>query len=196
MSQVRLKAVDFLLHRNSIQKYQDLMESQYDSYENLCQTQDVKLKKIVEYAYNTTKYYRNLMNKLKISPEDIRCQDDLYKLPIVTKEIIRQDPESFLSSEMNNHHSRMVKTGGSTGVPLKYYISGNFDGYVWGSIWRAWSVGGYSLGDKVAVLGGDRVSKKGLKHKLYQFLNNWENINVTDLNDHNLQHMYQKPNPL
>jgi len=191
MSRTGLKIIDVLLHRNSIQKYKELMETQYYSYENLCQTQDIKLKKIVEYAYNTTKHYRTLMNKLKISPLDIRCQDDLHKLPIVTKEIIRQDPESFLSSEMNNHRSRMVKTGGSTGIPFQYCISRDFDSYVWGSIWRAWSAGGYGLGDKVAVLGGDRLSKKNLKHRLYQFLNNWKYINVTDLNDQNLQHMYQ-----
>jgi phenylacetate-coenzyme A ligase PaaK-like adenylate-forming protein len=191
MSLTGLTTIDFLLHRNSIQRYQELMESQYYSYEELCHIQNKKLKKIVNHAYNTTRYYRTLMNKLKISPEDIRCQRDLHKLPIVTKEIIRQDPRSFLSSEINNFRPRLVTTGGSTGIPFKYYLSRNFDGYVWGSIWRAWSVGGYDLGDKVAALGGDRISKKSLKHRLYNFLNNWKSINVTDLNDQSLHHIFQ-----
>jgi len=190
MSRTGLKTIDFLLHRNSIQRYQEQMESQHFSYEELCHIQNEKLKKIVAHAYNTTKYYRTLMNKLKIKPGDIRCQKDLHKLPIVTKEIIRQTPRSFLSSEMNNFRPRVVKTGGSTGIPFKYYISRNFDGYFWGSIWRAWSVGGYDLGDKVAVLGGDAITKNGLKYRFYHFLNNWKYVNVTDLNDQSLHHIF------
>lgn len=192
MSRTGLKIIDRLLKRNSIQTYQELMESQYYPFEQLQDMQNVKLQKLVNHAYRTTKFYRNSMDRLNLAPSDIKNQEDLQKLPVITKATIRKDPASFLSSEKNAFHPKVVKTGGSTGIPFEYCLSRNFDGYLWGGIWRAWSVGGYTPGDKVAAMGGDSLTKKSLKHRFYHLLNNWKNINVTDLSEPALRRIFNR----
>lgn len=186
-----LNAIDFLLCRNSVSRYQQLMRSQYYSYEELRHIQNTKLKKLIKHAYSTASYYQTLMDRLKIRPNDIQDEKDLCKLPILTKENVRESPGFFVSSEINRLRPVVAMTGGSTGAPFEYRISRNFESYMWGSIWRAWTAGGYRPGDKVAVLGGDRIAKNSLKHKFYHFLNNWKYISITDLDDNNLLNIFQ-----
>jgi phenylacetate-coenzyme A ligase PaaK-like adenylate-forming protein len=186
-----LNGIDFLLRRNSVSRYQQLMQSQYYSYEKLCHIQNTKLKQLINHAYSTVSYYQTLMDRFKIWPEDIKNQEDLHKLPVLTKNTIRENLSLFISSKASSLRPVVARTGGSTGTPFEYRISRSFESYMWGSIWRAWTAGGYRPGDKVAVLGGDRIAKNSLKHKFYHFLNNWKYISITDLDDNNLLNIFQ-----
>jgi len=60
------------------------------------------------------------MKKLKLTPSEIRKVDDLDLLPILTKEMIR---ENFTDLQSLKHlHLRVPwATGGSTGEPLKFF---------------------------------------------------------------------------
>ena len=130
----------------------------------------IKLKKIISHAYKTTKYYKIMMDNHNIKPDDIQKIEDLDRLPILTKKIIKKKPMSFISSDIKKLRPVKKMTGGSTGSPIEYRISRNVEGFLWGSIWRAWNVGGYLPGDKVVVFAGDSLVKKGLKHYAYHFL--------------------------
>ena len=197
INHLKIKTLDFLSHRESISRYKQLMKSQYYSYDKLLHLQTLKLKKIISHAYNTTKYYKIMMDNHKIKPDDIQTIKDLERLPIITKKDIKKMPMSFISSDIKKLRPVKKMTGGSTGSPLEYWISRNVEGFLWGSIWRAWNVGGYLPADRVVVFAGDSLVKKGPKHYAYHFLNNWECHGITNLDEENLFNMFQviKRNP-
>ena len=52
--------------------------------------QDTRLVETVKRVYENVPYYRNLMEKKGVTPQDIRSRDDLYKLPFLTKDDLRE----------------------------------------------------------------------------------------------------------
>ena len=60
--------------------------------------QDERLVKTVHHVYDNVAYYRNLMDAKGVRPEDIRSRDDLYKLPFLTTDDLRDaDPYGLLA---------------------------------------------------------------------------------------------------
>jgi phenylacetate-coenzyme A ligase PaaK-like adenylate-forming protein len=62
------------------------------SEEELRQIQDLKLKKLIKYAYENVIYYRKLLDSVGTKPEDIKSAEDLPKIPITTKDTIKNTP--------------------------------------------------------------------------------------------------------
>ena len=52
--------------------------------------QEEKLKKQVKHVYEHVPYYRALMDKKGVKPEDIKGTDDLQKLPFLSKADLRE----------------------------------------------------------------------------------------------------------
>lgn len=52
--------------------------------------QSEKLVKQVRHVYDHVPYYRHLMEEKGVVPEDIHGVEDLYKLPFLSKEDLRQ----------------------------------------------------------------------------------------------------------
>ena len=59
------------------------------SHEQIKAWQDERLVKTVHHVYQNVPYYRHLMEQKGVTPEDIRSRDDLYKLPFLTKDDLR-----------------------------------------------------------------------------------------------------------
>ena len=67
------------------QLLQELEQNEKLSHEQLVEYQNKKLSITVERAYREVSYYRELFDRLKISPEAIKTVDDLRLLPILKK---------------------------------------------------------------------------------------------------------------
>jgi phenylacetate-CoA ligase len=78
------------------------------------------VRRIVSHAYATLKGYRALFDTHAVRPEDIRSLEDVRRLPFTTKELFRDNLESFSSKTIDSEY---VTTGGSTGVPMGLYRS-------------------------------------------------------------------------
>jgi phenylacetate-CoA ligase len=77
--------------------------------------QEEKLVKQVKYVYDNVEYYRNLMDKKGVKPEDIKGLDDLHKLPLLCKDDLREAyPTGLLATDMKNC-VRIHSTSGTTG---------------------------------------------------------------------------------
>ena len=59
--------------------------------DNLHKIQSIRLKKIVEYVYHNTPFYRKKMQELGITPDDINGIEDISKLPFTTKLDLRDN---------------------------------------------------------------------------------------------------------
>ena len=79
--------------------------------------QTKKLKDILIHSYETTSYYKNLFDKNNFNPYEIKKLSDISRLPILTKEIVRNNFENLISNTSIKYY--IAKTGGTTGTPLK-----------------------------------------------------------------------------
>jgi len=149
------------------------MKSQWLKYVELEKKAEEQLRNIISYAYNHMPYYKELLTNLNISVNDIKTIKDLQKLPILTKEIIKINHNAFISDNINSLKYINGSTGGSTGIPLKYRMS--LEDYERGIalLYRGWSMTGYRLGDKLAILAEKSLipdSKTDIKKKEFLIL--------------------------
>ena len=60
------------------------------SVEKIKKLQSEKLVKQVKHVYENVPYYRDMMDKKGVRPEDIHGIEDLYKLPFIEKSDLRE----------------------------------------------------------------------------------------------------------
>lgn len=113
------------------------------------------LKKICLYANNHVPYYRELFDKCGFRPEKMDSLDYFQRIPILTKEIVRNNFESLQSDEIKNLRARMCETSGSTGKPLHFYLDKNINHATFCLFYKTWSMAdNWHLGkNQVAITG-------------------------------------------
>ena len=85
------------------------------SREDMKQLQSERLVKQVRHVYENVPYYRDLMDKKGVTPDDIQSVDDLHKLPFLSKADLRDAyPTGMLAVPMKDC-VRIHSTSGTTG---------------------------------------------------------------------------------
>ena len=82
--------------------------------EDIKKLQDEKLVKQVKYVYDNVKYYRDLMDKKGVKPEDIKSIDDLHKLPFLKKDDLREAYPYGLVDMWEECCARAITAAGGT----------------------------------------------------------------------------------
>jgi len=166
--------------------YKNLMKNQWKTYEILKEEQDKQLRHMISYAYENVPYYQSLFKKLGLYPNDIRTTEDLQKLPILTKDIIKQHWEELKPVNLSSMAYYDRDTGGSTGTPLHYRLSKN-DRFLSGAmLYRGWGYGGYTLGDKMVFLAGSSLdvgTKSYLTTRAHEIVRNIKKLSSFDMGD-------------
>ncbi|NQE53354.1 Capsular polysaccharide biosynthesis protein [ANME-1 cluster archaeon GoMg3.2] len=172
--------------RNFYPEYKRLVQNQWKSYEELKEEQEKQLRYMINFAYKNVPYYHNLFNDLKLSPDDVRRVDDLEKLPILTKDIIKQNWKGFKPVNLNKMKYYEAATGGSTGTPFKYRLY-KFDRFLGGAmLYKGWGYGGYGLGDKTVFLAGaslDIGTKSYLAKRVHEIARNIKKLSSFDMGE-------------
>lgn len=154
-----------LLHRKrygeGFTRCKELLEqSQWYSAEQLAAYQDEQLRHVVRHAYETVPYYRRLFDARRLKPEDFKSQQDLVKLPILTRKDIQSNFEDLRSRAFSKNQLSLGHTSGTTGSPLEIYHDPTVihityalmdRQYRWANarLWR--------FGDRIAVLRGNVI---------------------------------------
>lgn len=126
----------------------DLNKSQWWSLNELEDFQNQRLQEIITYACKNVPGYKRKFDDAKVKPEDIKTKEDLWKLPITTREEL-QNNKDFINEKLI---SGTLYTGGSTGTSLKYYESAESGKIRWKAHLRGWSWNGYVPGKRLAVI--------------------------------------------
>ena len=83
--------------------------------EQLKALQSERLVEQVKFVYDNVEFYRSKMDEAGVKPEDIKSVDDLYKLPFITKDDLRdQYPYGLLGVPLSEC-VRIQSTSGTTG---------------------------------------------------------------------------------
>ena len=85
------------------------------SGEDMKNLQNERLVAQVKHVYENVPYYRDMMKKKGVTPEDIRSTDDLYKLPFLTKDDLRCAYPYGLLAVPTGDAVRIQSTSGTTG---------------------------------------------------------------------------------
>ncbi len=122
----------------AIQAFQELSQSQWFPAERLREIQRRRLLDLLQSALRHVPYYRDLLAGLRAAAEDFRSEADLRRLPVLSKEILREQGSRLLDERVDVASLLRNSTGGSTGTPVNFYQSRAYWRMGFAAMWRAW----------------------------------------------------------
>ncbi len=132
-----------------------LEKSQWWESGQLREYQNEKLRKLIRHAYENVPYYRELFVKNKLEPGDIRTVEELNKIPVLTKDIIRKNyPDKLVERGAVVTENHVRRTGASTGEPLVFCGDHRSFDVAWASFLRFYQWIDYEWGDREARVWG------------------------------------------
>jgi phenylacetate-CoA ligase len=117
-------------------RLEELSVSEWWSKSEIAAYQDERLRGLVRHAYANVPFYRERLQELGLTPRDIRGCADLPKLPILTKEDVRQHRERMVADGVSRRRLLTAYTGGTTGTALQFYSSPEAVAFQWAVWWR------------------------------------------------------------
>jgi len=149
-----------------------LEDSQWWPRERLEALRDRKLAAMIEHCYGHVPYYRRVMDERRLTPADVTTAADLPKLPVLTKDLVRDNWHDLQADNVPDRRCVIRRTGGTTGEPMRIRMN-KYDGACeracytratsWGGLLptmvRAQLFGG-SLGQKRPTNLRDAVAKR------------------------------------
>jgi len=156
-----------------------------------------QLKKLLRHAYDNTSYYKKAWSDAGINDiNDIQSLADFAKLPVVTKENIRDHYQDFISTKHTNNIKK--STGGSTGQPFHFELNLESHTRREAIMWRGYGWLGAGLGQKTLYLWGADLGQpsrfKTIKNALYHGFYNRKMLNSFEMNEQNKPDYIQEIN--
>ena len=91
------------------------------NFKQLRKYQDKCIRNIVRYAYTVPIYHKKYKEQ-GVHPSDIKGVRDIQKLPLITKDDIRDNyPDGIVPKNFNKKQGFLLSTSGSTGKPVFIY---------------------------------------------------------------------------
>ena len=130
--------------------------------ESMRKLQGERLQKIVRNCYENVPFYRKQMDRMGVTPEQIKSIDDIVKLPFTTKHDLRDEYPFGLQAVPMEKVSRIHASSGTTGKPVvATYTPQDVDNWAEG-VARVMAAGGIGPGDIVQVSYGYGLFTGGL----------------------------------
>lgn len=101
--------------------YEELLENEALSKEELDALNFRRRKEIAVYAYERSPFYRTLYDKNGFDPHSLETEADWDSVPVVTKDMVRDFSDQIQVPGEIEKWGRANNTGGSTGKPLKVF---------------------------------------------------------------------------
>jgi phenylacetate-CoA ligase len=105
-------------------QYRFLRASQWWTREKLQAHQTQRLRALLEHAYEMVPFYREWLGDHGLRPSQFREREQLDLLPVLSKQILREQPCDRLISLGSHPEDRIpYSTSGSTGEPFRFLVS-------------------------------------------------------------------------
>ncbi len=181
--------------RSFWKSFEELNNTQWYSEAELGEYQKEKLRVLIHHAYETVPYYRRVMKERRLQPSDIRTESDLVKLPILTRNAVKNNLSTLLSTKYKKHELIEGHTSGTTGSPLKLYWDLNLCRFHNAADWRQKAWAGFVYREGYAVLQGRTIVPLGQRTSPYWRMNYIHNqlfLSSFHLKKHNLTEYLRK----
>lgn len=103
-------------------KFKIRPELDYSDEETLKKFYFAKLKKVIDYVYNNSKFYHNFFKKNKIDPHKIKSIKDFQKIPFTYKEDLRKNNFDFICVKKEKWVDVFATTG-TTGERIYFPLT-------------------------------------------------------------------------
>jgi phenylacetate-CoA ligase len=124
------------------------------SLDDLKAIQLKRLKWVVGHAYDNNEAYHKRFRDAGVGPDDIRCLDDVTKLPVLAKEDLRHAYPFGLICTPKDTWIELHSSSGTTGKPVTNVYTEN-DLQAWGEVMaRGLYAGGLRPGDRMQIAYG------------------------------------------
>lgn len=178
--------------RNTFRYLAEFEKSQWLNYDLLDKARFASLKLLLKEAYENVPYYNRIWTGMGIHYNDINSYQDFSKLPLLTKDIIRENHEDMIHRRHKASGDMIKKaTGGSTGTPLEFYLSRESNERRVAVMHRGYAASGYTPGSKALFLWAMAAKPKiktMLKDRLYHWLHNRKLVNIFDIGNKGMQY--------
>lgn len=148
---------DRLKGRNLHGAFAEALQTEWLSEDRLRELQNEKLRRLVRHCYENVPYYRRVFTERKLRPEDIRDREDLAKLPVLTKQLIREHYQELCAEDIRLRQTLEGSTGGSTGTPMRFLEDLETWNKTRGLNLRGWTWAGFQVGEKLFTLAGNSL---------------------------------------
>src|SRR5262249_35694569 len=129
--------------------------------EELRSLQLQRLQALLRQAYDHCPFYRRRFDECGLHPSDIRSLADLRRLPVLQKRDIQERGEEMIACNWPRRDLIRNQTGGSTGTPITFYLSGDRKCSRAAATLRHNRWAGWEVGDRAAVIWGAPRDRPG-----------------------------------
>jgi phenylacetate-CoA ligase len=157
---------DWLLGRRFRRQLRLVQESDRASAEPVQAYEIWQLRRICRHAYDRSPFYRRHFDRAGLVPDDLRQPDDLQRLPTIDRATLIEHLKELATVPADAPGVETTSTGGTSGVPLKFYIGTDRSAVEYAHLVAAWMRAGYRTTVAQAVLRGRIVPENsdGLRH--------------------------------
>ncbi len=153
--------------------YKFLKKIENWDYEETKEWQLKQISNIVDYAFENVPFYTKLYSRIGYKLGDIKTFQDINKLPMISKDDVKNNYEDFISKDIKNIPHQVSYTGGSTDKPMKFLVDKKINSREEAYYYYYWEKMGYKIGDKRIIFRGHKVAD--LKKKKFYVRDNLRN---------------------
>jgi phenylacetate-CoA ligase len=146
--------------------YRECLRTQHLGEQELRARQLRAAQELLRYVFAHNRFYRTRYSEAGVHCEDVRTLEDFARLPPLTKDDIRANPDALVSGTFEKSQLSHRRTGGSTGVPVHVCWSRDAIPLKDALVRRHDAWAGFRPGERRAQLWGDIKPPATLKAKL------------------------------
>jgi len=183
-----IRFIWFCKGEQSYKKFKQLKKEELLPRNKIEELQLSRLKEFVEHCYRNVPYYTELFNSINLKPEDIKSIEDLKKIPVLTKQIARENSDKLIDVNSLNKKKAKIRTSGSTGTPFTIYdIRKERNEVLTANLWTFYSRCGWVPGERIATIWGQKHKQNGFLIKIKNFFMGVSYFNAWESNEENFE---------
>lgn len=174
---------DIVTRQNVMKYYQFMDKAQWWPRERLTEYQNNKLFETISVAYNETNFYRDLFESQGLTPNDIKKTEDLKKIPVVTKDMLRKAYPKKCTRN-SGYKWQESFTSGSTGSPFVVRVDSHSMSISRALMLFRANFSGWGIGESFLQTG--MTLDRGIIKNIKDFLLRVSYVSAFDLSDRTL----------
>lgn len=150
--------VSLILGRKFRKSVKFVEEAQWWPREKFKDYQLEQVRRICTFAFEKSEFYRNHFSSAGLAPSAIKDLQDMQQLPTIDRDTVNENLAGMLTISPEATNIDYITTGGTGGVPLRFYIGADRSHIEYPYLVSGWQRVGYRLGGPIAVVRGRIVA--------------------------------------